>query len=196
MHTQTIIIMGPSGSGKGTQATLLKEYLEQHDPRGEVLYVQVGKHFRDIAAEDSFTSRILKSYIEEGKLAPKFLTVWAWGTTLIKHFTGEEHLIFDGTPRRLEEAKMLDEALQFYRRSEVTVVSLDVSKELSRKRLAARGRADDLDPEDVERRLAWYDTEVTPVLDFFKQNATYKVHEIDGERNIEEIHQSIVKALF
>lgn len=188
--------MGPSGSGKGTQAARLKTHLEKHSPQNEVLSVAVGKHFRDIASEHSYTHRALRAYIENGKLAPEFLVVWAWGDVLANRFAGNEHLVFDGTPRRLREAHMLHEALQFYGRDEVAVVVLNLSKECSRERLAARGRADDIDHENVERRLRWYDTEVMPVLDFFRENALYTVIDVDGARTAEEVHQSIIGELF
>ena len=163
MRTQTLIITGPSGSGKGTQAVLLKEYLKRHDPQNEALYVQVGAHLRGVAREHSHTSRSLKKVLEGGRLAPEFLTVWAWGDMLLSRFTGNEHLIFDGTPRRLREAEMFSEALQ---------------------------------RENVERRLQWYDTEVVPVLNLFRENASYTVLDIDGARTVEEVHQSIVEGLF
>ena len=179
MRPQTIIVMGPSGAGKGTQVALLREYLEQQDPKREVLNVQVGKPFRDLAEKENVTAELLRGYLNDGLLVPEFLTVWAWGEALVHAYTHEQHVVFDGSPRRIEEARNLHEALEFYSRKNVLVMVLNVSKEWSRKMLAERKRADDINPEDVERRLRWYDTDVVPVINFFKGNDAYRVIEID-----------------
>jgi adenylate kinase len=196
MDTKTLILIGPSGSGKGTQVTLLREYLEQHDPGHKVLYVQVGKRFRDLAEGQTFTSKLVRSYIEEGALAPGFLTIWAWGTVLVDTLNENQHVIFDGTPRKLQEAQLLDEALRFYKRDKAIVVSLLVSNGCSRERLEKRGRTDDVDPRDIDRRLGWYETEVIPVINFFKERPDfYSVIEVDGEQDIQGVHQAILKAV-
>lgn len=195
MQPQTVIVMGPSGAGKGTQTVLLREFLEQQDPQREVLGVQVGKLFRDEAEKDGVTAGLLRGYLNDGLLMPEFLTVWAWGETLVGSYTNEQHVTFDGTPRRIGEAKILHEALQFYGRKNLLVIVLSVSKEWSRKMLAKRKREDDIDPEDVERRLNWYDTDVVPVINFFRENSSYCVVDINGERPMAEVHQNIIKAV-
>jgi len=192
MQPQTIIIMGPSGSGKGTQASLLCNYLEQQEPDRDVLYVRVGKRFRDLAEEKSLTARLIDGYINEGLLVPEFLTVWAWSQALILDCKNNQDLIFDGTPRRLKEADMLQGALRFYKRENPLVIVLSVSKEWSRERLSERKREDDVDVRDVERRLKWYDTDVIPVIAYFKEAEGYEVIEINGEQPIEAVHHDIV----
>ena len=109
--------------------------------------------------------------------------------------TSDRHLIFDGSPRRLKEAELLDEAFEFYKRKSIKVAVLNVSKEWSRERLTERGRSDDLDKEDVERRLSWYDREVIPVINFFRNSDRYKVFDINSEQTIEEVHNEAGRAL-
>ena len=196
MEQQTLLLMGPSGSGKGTQAKLLEEYLKKHDKGRSISYVRVGGRFRELAAGESHTGGLVKNYIENGRLVPEFLTVWAWSVVLIEEMTSDRHLIFDGSPRRLKAAKVLDAALEFYKRKLIKVAVRNVSKEWSRERLTERGRSDDLDKEDVERRLSWYDTEVIPVIDFFRNSDRYEVFDINSEQTIEEVHDEAVKTLF
>lgn len=196
MEQQTLLLMGPSGSGKGTQSKLLEEYLKKQDKERSITYVRVGGRFRELVAGKSHTGGFVKEYIENGRLVPEFLTVWAWSVVLIEEMTSDRHLIFDGSPRRLKEAEVLDEALEFYKRKSIKVAVLNVSKEWSRERLTERGRSDDLDKEDVERRLSWYDTEVLPVINFFRNSDRYEVFDINSEQTIEEVHNETVKALF
>jgi len=196
MQPQTIIIMGSSGSGKGTQAVLLKTYLEQQDAARQIIHVQAGKRFRELAASGSYTGGLVKHYIDEGKLAPEFLTIWAWSNKLVRNLGGNEHLIFDGNPRRPGEATMLEEAFQFYGREAVTVLFLSVSREWAEERLRERGRRDDLDTEDVKRRFEWYEKQVLPVIEFYKKEGRYHVLEINGEQSMESVQRDIVEALF
>ena len=192
MQPQTIFLMGPSGVGKGTQSRLFCDYLKKRDSDREVLYVQVGKLFRELAEKKNLTGALLDRYINEGLLVPEFLTVWAWGQLLIADCKEDQHLLFDGTPRRMKEAEMLQRALQFYKRKNMLVIVLKASKEWSRKLLAGRGREDDIDPRDVERRLEWYDTDVVPVLDYFREADEYEMVEINSEQSIEAVHQDVI----
>ncbi|MBI2618126.1 nucleoside monophosphate kinase [Candidatus Kaiserbacteria bacterium] len=195
----TIIFFGPSGAGKGTQAKLLKEYIEKKDPTHTVLYFGTGARMREfISKDDTYTSALIRNVINKGKLLPSFIPIWLWGDFLIKRYTGEEHLIFDGT-RRLLEVSALHTALTFYTRENVQVVILNVSRKWSLARLTERGekdkRTDDLKEKDIDNRLSWYQTDVVPAINFFREHSGYRVSDIEGEQTIEEVHRDILKAL-
>ncbi len=196
MNQQTVIFFGPSGAGKGTQAKLLKEYLEKSDPSVKALYFGTGERIRNFVKENkNDTALRIEKILSEGGLLPSFLPVWLWSQFLVNEYTGSEHLIFDGT-RRVLEVEALDTALCFYEKEEVHIVVLNVSKEWSITRLTERGREDDKSTEDIESRLSWYETEVVPAINFFKETGErYIVHDINGEQIIEEVHSDITQAL-
>ncbi len=192
MLPQTFIFFGRSGSGKGTQALLLKKYLEATDPEKKVLYIETGERIREFIQESNTTSRMVKEVIDRGGLLPVFLPVWIWTDFLIRRFTGVEHLILDGLSRRISEAPVLDGALKFYGRSRPFVVLLTVSREWSRGRLLNRGRKDDT-TKDIDARLEWYDSNVLPTIEFFRNNPYYTIIEINGEQPIEVVTKELLE---
>ena len=70
---------------------------------------------------------------------PEFMLIYIWSGLLIKNYTGVEHLVFDGTPRKLLEAKILDPVFSFYGLEKPWVVFLGVDHDVSTKRLSLRG---------------------------------------------------------
>ncbi len=195
MNLRTVIFYGPSGSGKGTQASLLKEYLEKNDPAHKVLYIETGEQFRGFMAKDNFTARLVEKVVGEGGLLPEFLPIWVWASFLVDHYTGAEHLILDGLARRRDEAPVLAHALMFYERPRPDVVVLNVSRAWVLERLTARGRHDDTQQE-VDRRLSWYEEHARPAFEYLAGAGKFSVHEINGEQTVAEVHKDIVKALF
>lgn len=194
MTPQTIIFHGISGAGKGTQANLLKQYLEEKDST-PVVYLSTGQAFRAFMEGDSFAARRVKSLLDEGGLLPNFLAVWIWADFLNHHvFTGKEHIIFDGAARRVTEGPMMDSALEFFERKNPVVFVLNVSREKAIQHLKKRGRYDDND-EDIKSRLDWYETNTRPTIDYFRSNPLYRVFDINGEEGIEAVHQEILKKL-
>lgn len=191
MRAQTIILFGRSGSGKGTQADLLLKFIKDHDPIRKTLYIETGQKVREFMEGGTYASRLTKDLVEDGKLLPEFLPISMWGHFLIENFTGEEHLVLDGLSRRPHEAPILDSALKFYRREYPTIVCINVSRERATDRLIGRGRSDD-NPDDIRRRVEWYDTNVIPAIEYFRNNGRYTVIDIEGDRPIEEVHKDIV----
>src|SRR5579872_1889313 len=126
MQAQSFIFIGRAGAGKGTQAKLLMEVLKQKDPSSGILYVETGAEFRKIAQGNNYTALKTKEIIEKGILMPVFMCVYAWGDIIFQQFTGKEHLVFDGTPRKLEEAKMLESVFPFFGLPTPSVIYLDV----------------------------------------------------------------------
>lgn len=193
MQPHTYIFIGRSGAGKGTQIKLLIEKLKAitHTP---VLHVETGKSFRDFIESGSHTAIMAKDISVAGGLQPSFLSVWVWADLLIKQFSGKEHLLFDGMPRRMSEAKILESALKFYQVENPTVIFLDVSEPWAMERLYGRGRADD-GKESIEHRMKWFDKDVADTVEHMKHNSYYHFLNINGEQTIEEVHTDIVKEL-
>lgn len=193
MSPQTIIFFGPSGAGKGTQAKLLIDKLKEKDSRS-VLYIETGQRFRDFSSEASMTAKLAKEIMTSGGLLPEFLPIWIWTEYLIRHVSGDEHMILDGLSRRAHEAPILDSAMRFYKREKPVVISLEVSSEWAKERLLARGRGDD-NGHDIEERIAWYYKNVVPAMEYFKNNSYYNFVSINGEQDIDKVHSDISKAI-
>ncbi|MDP3661242.1 MAG: nucleoside monophosphate kinase [bacterium] len=194
MPPQTFLFIGRSGCGKGTQAKLLMDSLKKKDPKRDIFYLEMGQKFRDFIKKDGYTSALSNAIYEKGGLQPSFLTVYMWSDIFVNGFKDGEHLIIDGTPRRLEEAHVLDGALKFYGREKPALVYLRVGKKWSEEKLLVRKRADD-NKEDIDARLAWFDTEVVPAIDFYRNNPDYQFVEVDGEQKIEKVHEDIINKI-
>lgn len=192
MPPQTFIFFGASGSGKGTQAKLLIEKFKSTDSEKRVLYLETGEKLRAFVKEASLASKLAKEVLDSGGLMPEFIPIWVWTEFLIRHVSGEEHLIIDGSPRKLDEATILDSALQFYKRAKPFVISIEVSDAWAKERMNERKRSDDNDAE-IMQRLSWYKENVLPAINFFKNNSYYKFVSINGEQTIEEVRQEILK---
>ncbi len=191
---QTFIFIGRSGCGKGTQIDLLSEKLKEKTPDIGINYISTGQDLRKFWEGDTYTHKLSKEIVEAGSLQPEFLVTYLWGKDLVEDMTGNEHLILDGTPRRLNEAEMLDSAIKFYQRENPTVIYMNVSREWSTDRLLGRGRHDD-DKEQIKKRLDWFDADVMPAVEYLKNNSTYSFLDINGEQTIEEVHQEIMEKI-
>lgn len=195
MNLQTVIYIGRSGSGKGMQSGMLQKYMGEHTPEAPILYVETGDHFRKHIKDSGYTWDLARKVNEVGGRQPDFLAVWIWSHLFIEKVRGGEHIVFDGTPRSLGEAKMLDTALSFYERHNPTVIFLDVSQGWAEERLRGRGRADDLNPEVVAKRLAFFTKDVVPAIDYYRVNSSYKFLEINGEQTPDAVFDDIIKQL-
>jgi adenylate kinase family enzyme len=103
-----------------------------------------------------------------GNRQPDFIALWKWSHLLVERVTAEEHVIFDGTPRSLHEAQILDTAITFYNRQRPHVLYFNVSRETSEARMIARRWMDNINPEEIERRLNWFETDVIPAMEYFR----------------------------
>lgn len=194
MNLLTIILIGRSGCGKGTQADKLIEYVKANDKR-DIFHLEAGGRFRSFIKEGTYASNLANQINEEGGLQPEFLAIWAWGGELIKRLKPNQHLLIDGTPRRLGEAIILDDALDFFDREKVHIVYLNVGKEWAIKKLVNRGRSDDKDMADIVARMEWFKTEVSPVLDYYRAHKEFHFHDINGEQSVEDVHKDILDSL-
>lgn len=195
MELQTVIFTGRSGAGKGMQSQHLGKYLIEHSPDAPVLHIETGEYFRKYVKESGAVWERARKIIELGNRQPDFLAVWMWATALIQNFQGNEHLVFDGAPRALPEARILDTALPFFDRVNPVVVYLKVSQEWAEERLKGRGRADDLKPEVVARRFAFYEKDVVSVIEHYRNNPAYRFLEINGEQTPEQVFDDVRKGL-
>lgn len=196
MEQKTIIFIGRSGCGKGTQADILIKELQAKDSLKEVFYLETGKKFRELVKLPNYTSELAYGVFERQDRQPDFLAVHVWSHVFIESLNGRQHLVLDGTPRSLNEAQILSGALDFYDRENRYVVYLNVSREASEKRLRLRKRGDDVKEEDIKKRLDWFDNDVMPAIEFFKNNDKYTFLDIDGEKSVEEISKELLAKVF
>ena len=186
MEPRTIVMLGKAGSGKGTQVELLQKKLTPH------LTIHTGTLFRTLAAHDSLIGRKAKEELERGELLPSWLATLLWQKVILEHFKGTEYLIFDGLPRRLEEATELANLLTWLGRPEITTVLIDISDEEALKRLTSRAREDDTH-DAINVRLRWFRQDVGPVIDYYKNKG--QLTQIDGVGTVEEVAARVAGAL-
>ncbi|HAO64407.1 TPA: hypothetical protein DCQ44_00300 [Candidatus Taylorbacteria bacterium] len=194
MNPKTFIFFGRSGSGKGTQAQLLIKHLEAAHAGERFVYIETGAKLREFIQEIGLTQDLTSKTMSEGGLLPSFLPIWIWTNTFIRNLNGKEHLVLDGLARRKYEAPILHDALKFYNRLSPVVVVVNVSKGECKKRLVARSRADDK-TNDAEKRLAWYDDNVVPTIEYFREDSYYKVIDVNGEQTVEKVFADLLAAL-
>lgn len=187
------LLYGKSGSGKGTQAQLLKERLESQGR--SVIYVETGKLFRVFSESNpGFMGDHVKSVIDAGKLMPAFFPVYLWSRALVEGYTGTQDIILDGVARRIEEASIVDSALDFLEIMDRYVVHINVSDVWVFDHMGKRDRADDT-MEGMQKRLSWFTENVMPVINYFTDNKKYTSVTINGEQTIEQVAGDIETAL-
>jgi len=194
MDQQTLIFLGPQGSGKGTNAKLFEADLARLDPGREVLHFEMGKNLRDLASKESYTGKLLNEVISQGELVPFNISSCVFSSYLVDHLTSNSHLIVDGFPRSEEQMHVLDTTMAFYKRGQVIVLYIDLKDEEGVSRLLKRARADDTEA-NIRKRLAWTRAEWGKICARLDANPIYKVVEIDGSKGIEEVHQEILSKL-
>ena len=183
-----LILFGPPGAGKGTQAKRLVE------ERG---YIQLstGDMLRAARASGSEIGRRVAAIMDRGELVSDAIVIELIENALDRHKTAPG-FIFDGFPRTLAQAVALDALLARKRRKIDCVLSLEAGQAalLDRvvKRFAESGRADD-NPESFRIRFAAYERDTAPVLTFYADHKVLK--NIDGMTSVESIAAEIAKAV-
>lgn len=199
MAPKTFIFIGRSGCGKGTQADIIKKHLETMDPENrKVLYLETGPRFRDFIKAEGFSSTLSAEVARTTARQPEFLAIWNWSHVLIEEMTGNEHLLVDGTPRALIEAKVFDTAMTFYKRERPVVVYVDVSNTWSRELLLKRHEIEGRDDDQkalIEARLTWFDDEIMPAVQYYEHHPGYQFVHVNGEQSIEQVAKDIADQL-
>ncbi len=193
MEKNAYIFIGQSGSGKGTQVALLIETLGRKE-KGDVLYLETGRRFRELIQEDLYTAKKTKALMDEGKLPPPFLGIHAWTHFLIEEYNGESAVIMDGTPRVPDEVPVLLSAARFYG-WKPHVISIEVGDAWAHERMKGRARPDDQDEEKVAHRIEWFHESVIPTIELLTASPEVTFHRINGEQPIEAVHADICRSL-
>ncbi len=181
-----IIIFGPPGAGKGTQAQKVAEHFG-------IIHLSTGKMFRDAINDGTELGKIVKSIIDEGQLVPDQTVVDLVEETIANEEYNNGYII-DGFPRTVEQAVAFDNLLE--RRNETidAFISIHAPDEELIQRLLNRGegRSDDTE-EKIKTRLKVYKKETAPVMDYYQQAGMFR--SVDGTGTIDEIFQRILSAL-
>lgn len=188
------IFIGRSGSGKGTQVKLLKQTLKEKYTN-KILHVETGALLREFIKGSLHIEKLVKERMDTGGLVPDPMAVATWVNYMTDHFTGKEIMLFDGAPRKVGEAQFLDSMLQFCGVKKYVVINVEVSRAECTKRLIVRYRADDTTA-GIESRMDWYDSEVLPCIEYFRNNKNAHVIDLPGEGSIDAVHAELVKELF
>ena len=184
----TLCVVGRSGSGKGKQADRLLALL-----RGRAHHMETGRFLRDIIhTRINETTRRARRFMEQGRLMPLWFSSYTWLRELIERGKADTHLLFDGAPRRVHEAEILDDVLAWHERSLSLCIYIDVSRSTAAKRLRERGRHDDT-PTAIKNRMDYFSKEVLPVISYYKKR--HRLIHIDGEQPIENVCKDIVASL-
>lgn len=187
----TVVFFASPGGGKDTHSLLLIKYLENvlNEP---VLYIGTGEEFRKLE-ETNHTHCIVNGIMTCGGLVPDFLAESVVGSAMMHNMTPGSHVILNGFPRTLSQAKKLSEMAKFYGH-EVKVVFIEISTNEAMKRIAGRGgeRADD-NEEGVKKRFKIFEKKNKTLVNYFKNN--FKLIYIDGDNTKQKVHNKIVKAL-
>ena len=183
-----LVLLGAPGSGKGTQAAKLKDYLGvPHISTGDLLRAEVaaGSPLGLQAKEVMARGDLVSDEILLGMLRDRF-----------SRADTRAGFILDGYPRNLAQAAALDELLASLGQKFDAAVQLTVDNEKIVERLAGRakaeGRADD-NPESVRKRLQVYDEQTAPVIEFYRQHGQLTV--VDGVGALDEVFTRIVEAI-
>lgn len=193
MEIQTFIFFGIAGSGKGTQVKLLRDVLKVRTGKATV-YGYPGSEFRKLVENGNMTGLTLKDAMESGVLLPDFLPNAIFADILISELENDKHLIADGFPRTVVQAENFEEMMKFYKRKNVKVVYLELSKEEAIKRMKLRARPDDTD-DGIAKRFDEYIKNVVPSMNYFKGKEGYQIFTINGEQTIEKVHEDIINAI-
>lgn len=187
---KNIVLFGPPGSGKGTQAQNLVE-------KYGWVQLSTGDMFRFNIKNKTALGELAKTFIDKGKLVPDEVTTQMLKEEVRKN-KDAKGLIFDGYPRTTAQAKALDELLNEVLNREIDIcLSLMVKDELLVQRILKRGetsgRVDDANEAIIRDRITEYYSKTDEVSQHYR--AQNKWVEIDGVGEIEEITQRLVEEI-
>lgn len=184
-----IVILGPPGAGKGTQAVLLASRLA-------IPHISTGEIMRTAVAQGTPLGLAVKGYLDSGALVPDQLVIDLIGERLAQKDT-QKGFLLDGFPRTVDQARALDQLLERLKLSLSDIVQLNVPDQVLIDRIMKRaesgsGRSDD-NREVAASRLQTYWTQTAPVTAYYRERRP--VTDIDGLGTVQEIHDRTFNAL-
>lgn len=190
MKFRTLLLVGAPGAGKGTQGKILGTI-------PNFFHCACGDVFRNLTI-DSDLGRIFVRYSSKGKLVPDAHTVRLWRenieaqTKLGRFEPGRDTLVLDGIPRNLHQAKMLADALDVT--AVFNFICPDMNKLVERlqRRALRDNRLDDANLDVIEKRLAIYEKETRPILDYYGPGL---VHTIDSTQSPVNVLSDILRVV-
>jgi adenylate kinase len=189
MNGKNIVLFGPPGAGKGTQAIRLKDLLG-------IPHISTGDMFRHHIKGGTELGKKAKSYSDQGKLVPDEVTI-AMVRERLSLDDVKVGFLLDGFPRSAPQAAALDKILAEKKTALDAVINIVVSDLEIRARLTKRatieGRADDADPKVIQNRIHTYKSQSEPCLAYYMPRGIVK--DIDGLGTIDEVFARIA-ALF
>ncbi|TXG34564.1 adenylate kinase [Seonamhaeicola maritimus] len=184
-HMTNLVLFGPPGAGKGTQAEFLKE-------KYNLVHISTGDVFRFNIKNETALGMLAKSFMDKGHLVPDQVTIDMLNAEVEKN-ADANGFIFDGFPRTDAQAKALDQLMDTKDSAINAMIALEVDDEILVKRLLERGktsgRKDDADENVIRNRIKVYYDETAILKNYYTgQNKYYGV---DGVGSIEEITERI-----
>ncbi len=184
-----IILFGPPGSGKGTQAeSLIEKY--------QILHISTGDLFRYEMGNNTPLGIKAKEYMSKGELVPDEVTIGMLKNKVNSN-PNVRGIIFDGFPRTIAQAASLDSFLSEKNAQVSVLVALDVPDEELVARLLNRGkssgRADDNDEQIIRNRIQVYKSETAPVFDYYASSGKSVL--INGVGSIQDIFNRLCEAI-
>jgi len=182
-----LIIFGPPGAGKGTQAKLIAEKLK-------IFHFSTGDAFRNEISNGSKLGKDVEQIMKGGHLVPDQIVIEIVKTNLKEK--AKSGFILDGFPRTLIQAEALEKLFEELKITNVKVINLGVDEKELVKRLLNRakieGRADDT-KEVIENRMKVYNKETKPILDYYDTHSD--LINIDGLGTVDEVLKRVLEAL-
>ena len=184
-----IVLFGKPGAGKGTQADFLKI-------KYNLYHISTGDLFRFNITNKTSLGNLAKTYMDNGDLVPDEVTIEMLKECVESNFKSEG-FIFDGFPRTISQAKVLDEFLGEKSVSISAMISLEVDEEILIKRLIDRGkisgRTDDMNESKIRNRFREYNIKTSILQDYYKKQN--KFYGISGVGTIEEINSRLTRLI-
>ena len=179
-----IILFGPPGAGKGTQAKFLVKILNNHQ-------ISTGDMLRDEIKKDTVIGKKIINFMNEGKFVDDEIVNSLMKKVVIDP-SKKGKLIFDGYPRTIEQAKNLDLLLTESKQQIDFIFFLNVNKETIIKRIEKRKVEEKRGDDDLDTILKRYDTYLkttSPVLDYYSSKQNF--YKLDGNLEIDQINKQI-----
>jgi adenylate kinase len=181
-----IVLFGPPGAGKGTQAVFLKE-------KFNLIHLSTGDLLRSQIAAETELGKEAKNFMDKGELVPDEVVIGMIGSQLDENKSAAG-FIFDGFPRTVEQAKALDILLNEKQTPVSGMLALEVEKQELINRLLERGktsgRSDDTDVSIIENRINVYNEKTAPLMEYYEKEGKY--FPINGMGSIEDISERLI----